>query len=233
MEILAPGSTGAMGIVISLVLIAFGAILAWAVNTNGGSVDPQVVGVILIVVGIIVFLISLVLWRTWWGAGFWSGGYGDPAAPGGVVRRRVYRPAVRRTTYVEEEPPPPPGLPLRRRQRATKGVLMADKLQGKRVAFLATDMVEQVELTEPWKAVERGRRHARADLARGGRDPGLQPLRQGRHVQGRQDRRGGERRRLRRARAPGRRRQSGHAADGRERGRARARSSSSRASRSA
>ena len=32
---------------------------------------------------------------------------------------------------------------------------MADKLQGKRVAFLATDMVEQVELTEPWKAVER------------------------------------------------------------------------------
>jgi len=31
---------------------------------------------------------------------------------------------------------------------------VADKLQGKRVAFLATDMVEQVELTEPWKAVE-------------------------------------------------------------------------------
>ena len=31
---------------------------------------------------------------------------------------------------------------------------MANKLQGKRVAFLATDMVEQVELTEPWKAVK-------------------------------------------------------------------------------
>ena len=30
---------------------------------------------------------------------------------------------------------------------------MADKLQGKRIAFLATNMVEQVELTEPWKAV--------------------------------------------------------------------------------
>ncbi|HEX2434006.1 MAG TPA: type 1 glutamine amidotransferase domain-containing protein [Gaiellaceae bacterium] len=30
---------------------------------------------------------------------------------------------------------------------------MAD-LKGKRIAFLATDMVEQVELTEPWKAVE-------------------------------------------------------------------------------
>ena len=31
---------------------------------------------------------------------------------------------------------------------------MADKLQGKRIAFLATDMVEQVELTEPWQAVK-------------------------------------------------------------------------------
>jgi protease I len=31
---------------------------------------------------------------------------------------------------------------------------VADKLQGKRVAFLATDMVEQVELTEPWRAVQ-------------------------------------------------------------------------------
>jgi protease I len=28
------------------------------------------------------------------------------------------------------------------------------ELNGKKVAFLATDMVEQVELTEPWKAVE-------------------------------------------------------------------------------
>jgi hypothetical protein len=102
-----------MGIVISLVLVAFGAILTWAVNTEGSTVDPQVVGVILMVVGIVVFMISLVLWRTWWGAGFWAGwghpAYDDPAAP--VVRRRVYRPARRRTTYVEEEPPPPPEPP--------------------------------------------------------------------------------------------------------------------------
>src|SRR3954463_10459513 len=44
--------------------------------------------------------------------------------------------------------------PLRRRQTSERGFPVADKLQGKRVAFLATDMVEQVELTEPWKAVE-------------------------------------------------------------------------------
>jgi protease I len=31
---------------------------------------------------------------------------------------------------------------------------MANRLTGKKVAFLATDGVEQVELTEPWKAVE-------------------------------------------------------------------------------
>jgi protease I len=31
---------------------------------------------------------------------------------------------------------------------------MADKLKDKRIAFLATDMVEQVELTEPWKALK-------------------------------------------------------------------------------
>ena len=96
-----------MGIVISLILIAFGAILTWAVNTNGGSVDPQVVGVILMVIGLVVFVISLVLWRTWWGAGFWTPAYaGEPP-----VRRRVYRPTRRRTTYVEEEQPPPPPAP--------------------------------------------------------------------------------------------------------------------------
>jgi protease I len=31
---------------------------------------------------------------------------------------------------------------------------MSNELSGKRIAFLATDGVEQVELTEPWKAVE-------------------------------------------------------------------------------
>jgi protease I len=32
---------------------------------------------------------------------------------------------------------------------------MAQKLAGKKIAFLATDGVDQVELTEPWKAVEK------------------------------------------------------------------------------
>jgi protease I len=32
---------------------------------------------------------------------------------------------------------------------------MPELLKGRKIAFLATDMFEQVELTEPWKAVER------------------------------------------------------------------------------
>src|SRR6188472_3908574 len=35
-----------------------------------------------------------------------------------------------------------------------KAVVMADELRGQKVAFVATDGVEQVELTEPWRAVE-------------------------------------------------------------------------------
>ena len=31
---------------------------------------------------------------------------------------------------------------------------MSDELKGKTIAFLATEGVEQVELSEPWKAVE-------------------------------------------------------------------------------
>jgi len=57
-----------MGIILSLILIAVGAILTWGLNTSGGSVDVDVVGVVLMVVGFILFLISLVLWRTWWAA---------------------------------------------------------------------------------------------------------------------------------------------------------------------
>ena len=33
-----------MGVINSLILVAVGAILTWAVQTEGGTVDPQVVG---------------------------------------------------------------------------------------------------------------------------------------------------------------------------------------------
>ncbi|CAA9522865.1 MAG: Intracellular protease, partial [uncultured Solirubrobacteraceae bacterium] len=68
-----------------------------------------------------------------------------------------------------------------------------------------------------------GRWSAGAPLARGGRDPGLQPSRQGRHVRGRQGRLRRGRRRLPRPRPPRRRRQPGHPAHGRGRRRVRPR----------
>jgi hypothetical protein len=98
-----------MGFVISLILIAFGAILTWAVHSTSGTIDVTTVGVILMVVGVIVFVLSITLWHSWWGAGFWGAWYNEGAGPP-VVRRRVHRPyasrpyASRRTTYVEEEP---------------------------------------------------------------------------------------------------------------------------------
>jgi hypothetical protein len=69
----------------------------------------HVVGVVLMVVGFVLVLISLMLWRTWWGAGFWGWGPGPgPYEQGAVVRRRRYWPTRRRTTYAEDEAPTGP-----------------------------------------------------------------------------------------------------------------------------
>jgi hypothetical protein len=96
-----------VGIIISLILIAVGAILTWGVNSSSSSVNVDAIGIILMIVGFILFLLSLLFWRTWWGAGMWTGpGPYDEGAP--VVRRRTYWPARRRTTYVEEDPPAGP-----------------------------------------------------------------------------------------------------------------------------
>jgi hypothetical protein len=75
-----------MGIGVSLILIAAGAILTWAVSATASGVDINTIGVILMIVGAIGLLLSLMFWSSW-------GGYG--VAGGG--RRRV-------TTY-EDVPP--------------------------------------------------------------------------------------------------------------------------------
>ena len=48
-----------MGIGVSLILIAVGAILTWAVHASVSGVDITAVGVILMVVGLVGLLISL------------------------------------------------------------------------------------------------------------------------------------------------------------------------------
>ena len=58
-----------------------------------------------------------------------------------------------------------------------------------------TEGIEQVELTEPWSAVEDAGGTPRADVDRAGQGAGVQPPRQGRHVRRRQHRRRRRRRR--------------------------------------
>jgi hypothetical protein len=51
-----------MGIGVSLILIAAGAILTWAINATVSGVDITTIGVILMVVGAIGLILSLMSW---------------------------------------------------------------------------------------------------------------------------------------------------------------------------
>ena len=54
-----------MGIGISLILIAAGAILTWAVTATVEGIDLTAVGVILMVIGIVGLLLSMLFWASW------------------------------------------------------------------------------------------------------------------------------------------------------------------------
>jgi hypothetical protein len=73
-----------MGIGVSLILIAVGAVLTWAVNATVSGLNIHTIGVILMIVGIVGLVLSLMFWSSWGG-------------PAGVRRR---------TTYVDDGPPP-------------------------------------------------------------------------------------------------------------------------------
>ena len=73
-----------MGLGVSILLIAAGAILAFAVNKEVSGVDIQTIGWILLIVGIVGGVISMIFWSSWAGPGYWS----------------------RRSGYVEDAPPP-------------------------------------------------------------------------------------------------------------------------------
>jgi hypothetical protein len=78
-----------MGISLSLVLIAAGAILAWAVDAQVSGFDVQVAGVILLVVGIIGLIASMVFWSTWGGFGARDGGSQTTVIKEDVTHTRV------------------------------------------------------------------------------------------------------------------------------------------------
>jgi hypothetical protein len=76
-----------VGLGVSLILIAAGAIMAWAVNVHTNGFNVNTIGYILLVVGIVGALLSMIFWSSWAGPGYFAGG--------------------RRRTVVEEDGPPP------------------------------------------------------------------------------------------------------------------------------
>jgi hypothetical protein len=82
-----------MGISVSLLLIAVGAVLAFAVDAEANGIDIQTVGWIVLAVGIFGLVLSLIFWSSWGG-------------PGAFARRR--------TTYVEGAAPAPAPAPVQR-----------------------------------------------------------------------------------------------------------------------
>ena len=72
-----------MGIGVSLLLIAAGAVLVWGINGDIGSVNEDAIGWILMIVGAVGLVLSMIFWSSW-------GGFGGPA--------------TRRRTYVDEGP---------------------------------------------------------------------------------------------------------------------------------
>ena len=95
-----------MGISVSILLIAVGAILTWGVTAEAEGLDVNAIGVILMIVGLLGLVISMIFWSSW-------GGFRRRTAyvEGGPVRTSAPT-APRQTTVVEERdvapgPPPP------------------------------------------------------------------------------------------------------------------------------
>jgi hypothetical protein len=102
---------------VSLILIAVGAIMTWAIHPeHPGSVNVHTVGVILMVVGFVAFLLDLLLWSEW-GPGYMRRRAAtvvvdDGYAEGYPVRRAAPYRRRRQETVVEDDvagpavPPP-------------------------------------------------------------------------------------------------------------------------------
>ena len=98
-----------MGLPVSLILITVGAILAFAVHQDPNpSVDIDVVGWVLMLVGLLGLLLSLLLWERWGPGqfGWHRSAYAGPPEGAPAPYRRGYG---RRRTVVEQDEAGPPG----------------------------------------------------------------------------------------------------------------------------
>ena len=62
-----------MGLSVSLLLTAAGAVLIWAVNATTSGINIHTVGIIMFIAGIVGFLVSLFFWSSWGGFGAGTG----------------------------------------------------------------------------------------------------------------------------------------------------------------
>ena len=97
-----------MGVAVSILLIAVGAVLTWGVTADAEGLDVNAIGVILLIVGILGLVLSMIFWSSW-------GGFHRRTAyvEGAPVRRRRVVPRRETTVYEEDEvvTGPPPGPP--------------------------------------------------------------------------------------------------------------------------
>ncbi|HVM17446.1 MAG TPA: DUF6458 family protein [Gaiellaceae bacterium] len=100
-----------MGLVVSLILIAAGAILIWAVTAEVAGISIDAVGWILLIVGVIAFLLTLILWSPWTTRTARRTEYVDEAPARRRVVERPRRVVEDREVVVEDDvapgPPPP------------------------------------------------------------------------------------------------------------------------------
>ena len=83
-----------MGVALSIVMIAVGAILRFAVSVTTTGFNLQSIGLILIILGAISLLISIMFWSSW-------GGFNNGAGGGYRRERRVTQDGS--GGFVEEE----------------------------------------------------------------------------------------------------------------------------------
>ena len=97
-----------MGIAVSILLIAVGAVLTWGVTAEAEGLDVNAIGVILMIVGILGLVISMIFWSSW-------GGFRRRATyvEGGPVahRRSAATPGDRGRGGRRRSGPPGPPLP--------------------------------------------------------------------------------------------------------------------------
>jgi len=98
-----------MGVALGLVLIAFGAILIWAVNATVTGIDVNAVGVILLVVGIVAFFLDLIWWHSWAGGPWRRTTYVEGTGRAAPARPYGWWPGRRRAVVEEDVPPAGPG----------------------------------------------------------------------------------------------------------------------------